>query len=102
MKAYTQNDVLVLAPNTNLIASHIEEIRNFFLAQLKEFPNEKSVTLDVKGVDVVDSLGVNLIIGLYKETNANSKELKIINAGEKFMKIANFFRFPSILTIENE
>jgi len=102
MKAYTENDNLFLVPEADLVASRIEEIRNFFLSALKEHPDEANVTLDAKGVEVIDSLGVNLIIGLYKEVSSNDKTLKIINAGEKFMKIANFFRFKSILTIEGE
>ncbi len=102
MKAYAENDTLFLVPEADLVASRIEEVRNFFLSKLKEHPDESMVTLDAGGVKVIDSLGVNLIIGLYKEVTSNGKTLKIVNAGEKFMKIANFFRFPSILTIEGD
>ncbi len=102
MKAYPEGETLVLVPEQDLIASSIEELRIFFLEQLKEHDGQQTVVLDVKGIEVIDSLGVNLIIGLYKETSANGKEIKIVNAGEKFMKVANFFRFPSILTIEGE
>jgi len=102
MKAHIEGDELFLVPETDLVASHIEELRNFFLEQLKGNSRQSLVTLDVKGVNVIDSLGVNLIIGLYKETTANSKKLKIINANNKFMKIANFFKFPSIIQIEGE
>ena len=58
------------------------------------------MVLDAEGVDVVDSLGVNLIIGLYKELSNNSRFFRITNANDKFMKVANFFKFPAIFQIE--
>lgn len=100
MNAYMKDDALVLVPEADLIASQVEDIRIFFLGKFKENPDSKRIVLDVTGIDVVDSLGVNLIIGLYKEASGSGKKLSLVNAGEKFMKIANFFRFPSILTIE--
>lgn len=102
MKAFTKDDTLYLVPETDLVASRVEEIRDFFMAQLKAFPNESSVVLDAKGIEVVDSLGVNLIIGLYKHTASESKTFRVLNAGEKFMKVANFFRFSSIFAIEGK
>lgn len=101
MRAYTEENELYLVPETDLVASRIEEIRNFFMSQLKTYPNESTVVLDAQGIEVVDSLGVNLIIGLYKHTLSESKVFRVLNAGEKFMKVANFFRFSSIFTIES-
>ena len=71
------------------------------MSQLKAYPKESTVALDARGVEIVDSLGVNLIIGLYKHTASESKEFRVLNAGDKFMKVANFFRFSSIFTIES-
>lgn len=102
MKAYKKESILFLVPEDDLVASRIEEVRNFFILQLKENTDASEVVLDAKGVSVIDSLGVNLIIGLYKEVIFQSKTIRIINANDKFMKIANFFRFPSILSIEGE
>ena len=56
--------------------------------------------MDVTGIDVIDSLGVNLIIGLYKELESSSRKFRIINASEKFMKVAQFFRFHALFSIE--
>jgi len=101
MKAYAKDGALYLLPEENLVASRIEDMRNFFMAQLKTYADEKSVVLDVADIGVVDSLGVNLIIGLFKHVSSESKSFKIVNAEEKFMKVAHFFRFPSIFNIES-
>ena len=101
MRAFTENNALHLVPETDLVASRVEEMRNFFMSQLKAYPNESIIVLDAEGIEVVDSLGVNLIIGLYKHAASESKKFRVQNAGQKFMKVANFFRFSSIFTIES-
>lgn len=100
MKAFKKDNSLFLAPETNLTANVIEDIRNYFSNQIKENADCSSIVLDADMIEIVDSLGVNLIIGLFKESEANSKSFIVINAGEKFLKIAHFFRFPSIFKLE--
>ncbi len=101
MKAFTEDGTLFLVPETDLVASRVEEMRTFFMNQLKSFPEERVVVLDASGIDIVDSLGVNLIIGLYKHTASELKAFRIVNAEEKFLKVANFFRFASIFPVES-
>jgi anti-anti-sigma factor len=102
MKARQDNNTLILIPEEDLVASSIEKMRDSLLDELKKYPDVKNVVLDATGIMVVDSLGVNLIIGLYRQTKAESKSFEIIGAGEKFMKVATFFRFPSLFNIKTE
>lgn len=102
MKAFEKNGTLFLVPESDLIASQIEDIRSFIMQQLKTNHQVQQVTLDVKGVGIVDSLGVNLIIGLYKELSAESKTFSITNAGKKFMQIVNFFHLNILFTVETD
>jgi hypothetical protein len=50
----------------------------------------------------VDSLGVNLIIGIYRQAVAEAKTFEIINAGSRFIKVAQFFRFYSLFSVNGE
>jgi len=102
MKTYKENDVFYLVPETDLVASQMEEIRDYFMTALRENPDVNQVTLNAQGIEIVDSLGVNLIIGLYRHVSTESKKFQIINAGEKFMKVANFFRFSTLFDIIKE
>lgn len=101
MDSRVEQGILYLIPGTDMVADKFDEMRNFFLNAL-ETDNEPNVVLDVKGVKVVDSLGVNLIIGLYKELNKSSRTFKIVNACDKFMKVAHFFKFNSLFDIVHE
>ena len=100
MKVKKKDGILYLIPDTDLVADKFDELRDFFLSELKKNDKEKDVVLDASNINVVDSLGVNLIIGLYRELDNVQKNFKVINANEKFMKIAHFFKFPAIFPIE--
>jgi len=100
MRIRKENKKLFLIPETDLIADRIEELRDYFAEQLKENSDVIHVILDVQDVNVVDSLGVNLIVGLYRQITDKSKTIEIIGAGKNFMKIANFFRLTSIFSIK--
>lgn len=102
MNASVENDILYLTPETDLVASRIEALRRFFTEKLKAHPEASRVVLDVHGVETVDSLGVNLIVGLYREAMAGDRTIEITGANEKFMKVASFFRLPAIFTIHQE
>jgi len=95
-------DTLILMPKTDLVASQIEKLRDTFLEQLKENPLVSKVVLKADHIENVDSLGVNLIIGIYRQVNSESKTFEITGAGEKFLKVANFFQFPALFNINNE
>jgi anti-anti-sigma factor len=102
MNAIIQGNRLVLQPQTDLIASHIEVHREAVLAEMKKYPGVTGIVVDAAGIEIVDSLGVNLIIGMYRQSAAESKTFEIINAGEKFVKVARFFRFYSLFSINGE
>ena len=94
-----QRDTLYLEPKTDLVASQIERLRDSFLAKLKAYPNVSKVILKADNIEIVDSLGVNLIIGIYRQVHADAKTFEITGAGEKFLKVANFFQFYSLFNI---
>lgn len=102
MNISKENDTLFLIPETDLIANRIEELRDYFAEQLKTHSEVFHVLLDVSGVEVVDSLGVNLIVGLYRQATSESKTIEIVGAGKNFMKVADFFRLTSLFSVKGE
>ncbi len=102
MKTRVEDKTLFLIPETDLVASRIEELRDYFSNRLNAHPHVSHVILDVHGIDFVDSLGVNLIVGLYREVTNESKTIEIMGAGKNFMKVASFFRFPSLFSVTED
>ncbi len=102
MKTNVTEKTLFLIIETDLVASRIEELRDSCRKEFEGHPDVTHIVLDVSGVEFVDSLGVNLIVGLYRQSAAESKTIEITGAGKNFMKIANFFRFPSLFPVKGE
>ena len=100
MKSQVIEKSLVITPQTDLVASNIEEVRAYILEKLKEYRDTESIVLDAGGIETVDSLGVNLIIGLYKQANSENKHFEVAGAGVKFQKIADFFRFNDLFKVK--
>ncbi len=100
MNSRIENQTLYLMPEADLVASCIEKHRDYFVEQLKKNSDVTEIILDANGVETVDSLGVNLIIGLYRQAASETKVFEIIGAGKKFIKVADFFRFSSLFKIE--
>ncbi|OQX26053.1 MAG: hypothetical protein BWK80_12455 [Desulfobacteraceae bacterium IS3] len=101
MKIRKEEKKLYLIPETDLIANRIEELRDYFAEQLKKNSDVSHVLLDVSGVDFIDSLGVNLIVGLYRQITSDAKTVEIIGAGKNFMKVADFFRLTSLFPVSS-
>ena len=102
MEIYREDKTLYIVPNCDLTASHVEELRDGILNKLRSEESLESIVFDVKGIEVVDSLGVNLIIGTYRHAESQSIQFEVINANEKFMKISDFFQFENFFSVTPE
>jgi ABC-type transporter Mla MlaB component len=99
MEIQQQGDTLYFTPKTNLIADKIETLRDEFVKGLNKNPTAVTVVLNASYVETVDSLGVNLLIGLYRQVSSESRIFKIEQAGDAFLKLAGFFQLTKIFTI---
>lgn len=103
MKIRMENngETLFLIPENDLVASNVDDIKNYCLEKLEEHSGAKHIVMDVKGIDLVDSLGVNLIVGLYREAMSASKTMEIVGAEKNFMEVASFFRLSSLFPVRS-
>lgn len=99
MELKTDSDTLILIPETDLVASHIVRLRDYFLDALTDHPKVSTVILQADNIKTVDSLGVNLIIGIYRQVSSESKIFKITGAGDRLLKVAEFFHFSALFSI---
>ena len=102
MNAILQDKRLVLQPQADLVASQIEVLRDAVLTQMKQEPDVTGVVRDATGIEIVDSLGVNLIIGIYRQAVADTKTFEVINAGSRFIKVAQMGKYRSELFEMNQ
>jgi anti-anti-sigma factor len=87
-----------LAIKENLICQNVYEIQKTLQAQLQDDCSE--VILDLRKVEFIDSMGLKLIIGLYKSCQEKSLELKITGCAPKVHQILSICGLNRYLNIE--
>ena len=61
----------------------------------------EEIVVDMEKVEVIDSIGVNLIIALYKRASQISKSFKITGLNGKVKNLFNILRLDEFLMVES-
>lgn len=102
MKIHRIKNRLTIAPESDLIASQVETLRTEILTSLKQETALEQIVLDATGIEVIDSLGVNLIIGIFRESESRSIPFEVTNASDKFKRVSDFFQFKNYFNVSPE
>jgi anti-sigma B factor antagonist len=97
----SENDKLQCIFLKDIIASAITEMRGLLNVTLDNQQDWNYLILDMTKVEKIDSLGINLIVWLFKMTQASDKDFKIIGCNEKIMRVFRLFRLQEQFTIES-
>jgi len=68
---------IVVKPNKDLVASVVSEFSDELRSLIQNAPKE--IVVDLDGVDMVDSLGMGVLIATHNSLTAKDSALKIIN-----------------------
>jgi len=71
------DDNIVVKPMADIVASMAEGFRS----ELQQLINEegKDIIIDMDNVEMIDSVGIGVIIATHNSLNKNGKTLKVIN-----------------------
>lgn len=95
-------DVLTCKPAKDIVASNVPKMRDTLINQLDSNLSWNSLTLDCNDVEKLDSIGINLIVGLLKKTRGLNKKFKVIGCAEAILKVLRLFRLEEQFTIEGK
>jgi len=99
MEAKVNGDTLELIIQTNLVASNLDTqvkaAKNF----LAEYSSLNKIILNMEGVNEIDSLGINLVVGLYKQVSADNKVFSVINTSKPIKHLFNLFKLSSYFDV---
>ena len=83
-----------------IISTKVQSLRTFFVELLKKLKEVKNLILDFKEVNIVDSQGLNFLIGLYVECEKRKIDLKIIHCNSTNRKLFGIFKLDKMLGVE--
>jgi len=90
MKFELVNDKMIVAFDTDLVASYVKEI----LKEVREkLEGEKygELEVDIADVKVVDSLGINFLVGLYKVCSKNNHKFKVVGVSDTIKRLFTLY-----------
>jgi anti-anti-sigma factor len=92
-----QGDVLRLSPKGDLVASTVEEHRNRMMKALESA--ESHVVLDLAAVEHIDSLGITLVLGLFKSCQKSGAVFSIENVRPDIMRVFKLFNLTKFFAV---
>lgn len=92
-----ENQVIV-KPATDIVAS----MANEFKAELQSLVNETEVgiTLDLTGVEMVDSVGIGIIIATHNSLNRDGRKLKVTQIPKDIFSLFSTMRLDRHFEME--
>ena len=88
---------LRISSNGNLVASTVDALRKSSLEALAAPCT--SVSLDLATAEVVDSLGITLILGLFKTCQQKKIPFQVEGVSPDLLRVFKLFSLPRLFTI---
>jgi len=93
-----EGDKTVIKPGMDIVASMAEDFKNELLSAINESQGE--VVLDLAGVEMVDSVGIGVIIATHNTLNQADRQLKVTNVAADVYGLFTTMRLNRRFTVE--
>jgi len=100
MESKINGNVLEIILDNDLVASYLDDQLSSAKIILKENPDQEEIVLNMSNVNEIDSLGINLVVGLYKQIAADQKKFKTINVSKPIKNLFNLFKLSTYFEVE--
>ncbi len=83
-------DKVIVKPGADLVASTVKQLK----AEMKQTLDDGAVELaiDLSGVEMIDSMGMGLLIAAHNSLGKNGGQLELINASADILKLLKNMR----------
>ena len=89
---------VVVKPGRDVVASMANEFRAELNAQIQESPQE--LVIDLAGVEMVDSVGIGVIIATHNSLDQKGGKLKVINIADDIYGLFSTMRLDRHFSVE--
>lgn len=93
-----QGDQTIVKPGTDVVASMAEDFKNELLSAINDSSAE--FVIDLEGVEMVDSVGIGVIIAAHNTLNQAGRKLKVIHVAKDVYGLFTTMRLNRRFTVE--
>ncbi|MBA3008787.1 MAG: STAS domain-containing protein [Proteobacteria bacterium] len=91
-------DQTIIRPGTDIVASMAEAFKDELLSAINS--SSGTVVIDLIGVEMVDSVGIGVIIASHNTLNQSARKLKVINVKKDVYGLFTTMRLNRRFTVE--
>jgi anti-anti-sigma factor len=99
MKAQVNDNILELTVMNNLVASNLDEQMLAAKEALEQHKEVEFVYLNLENVKEIDSLGINLVVGLYKQISAQNQKFSVTNTSRAIRNLFQLFKLNAYFEV---
>ncbi len=93
-----QGDLTIVKPGMDVVASMAEDFKNELLGAIQESSGD--VVIDLAGSEMVDSVGIGVIIAAHNTLNQSGRQLKVVNVNKDVYGLFTTMRLNRRFTVE--
>ena len=102
IEAKTEGTFLVCSLRQEITATTVPVLRDKFVEFLQGEADWEEMVLDCRNVETIDSIGVNLVVGLFKQTRTLKRSFRMTGCNPTVLKIVKLFRLDDQFIVEAE
>ena len=91
-------DKATIKPGVDVVASMAEDFKNELLSAIND--SKEDFIIDLQGVEMVDSVGIGVIIAAHNTLNQSDRNLKVINVIKDVYGLFTTMRLNRRFTVE--
>ncbi len=93
-------DQIIVTPGKDIVASMANEFRSELHALVQESPQE--LVIDLAGVEMVDSVGIGVLIATHNSLSKAGCKLKVLNVSDEIFRLFNTMRLDRHFTVKKQ
>ena len=97
-KIIKEGDTTIVRPDMDVVASMAEDFKNELLSIITE--SEGQLVIDLAGVEMVDSIGIGVVMAAYNTLSRAGRKLKIVNVSKDIYGLFSTMRLNRRFTVE--
>jgi anti-anti-sigma factor len=86
--------------SVNLVANSVEELRTALKKLISE--NVLKITMNFQDIDMIDSMGIGLLVSTHNILSARNGEMLIINLSSDLQELFSVMRLDEFFSISGE
>ncbi len=93
-----QGDATVIRPGMDIVASMAEDFKKELISAINDYAGD--FVVDLVGVEMVDSVGIGVIIATHNTLSQAGRKLKVVNVSKDVFGLFSTMRLNRRFTVE--